>query len=463
MSTLLRVPAQKFGKSVLKSIYAREVIDSRGNPTVETEVTTDRGVFQAMVPSGASTGIFEALELRDKDKGRYGGKGVLKAVQNVNDVIGPSLLNHKDLNWRDLKAVDKFMVETLDGTKNEWGWTKSKLGANAILSVSMALSRAIASAEHKPLYQYYSELAGYHNPSKFVLPVPSFNVINGGQHSGNALPHQEFMIMPIGAETFKEAMRMGCETYQVLKGIIKKKYGSQSTAVGDEGGFAPDISTDVEALDLVSQAIKEAGYEGKVAIAMDIAASEIFDEKTGMYNLDFKNPKATKPRLITGQQLLETYLSAIQKYHVVSIEDPFDQQDFDSYAKLTKAVGDKVQIVGDDLLVTNPTRIKLGIEKKACNALLLKVNQIGSISESIQACEDSKKAGWGVMVSHRSGETEDSTIADLVVGLRTGQIKSGAPCRSERLAKYNQLIRIEDELKGKALYAGKQFRNGFKL
>jgi enolase len=438
MQAFLRNPVRTFGSSALKKIYAREVIDSRGNPTVECEITTDKGLFRAIVPSGASTGIFEALELRDKnDKKRYGGKGVLQAIKNVNDIIGPAILNHKDLDWRDQKAVDKFMVENLDGTKNEWGWSKSKLGANAILSVSIALSKAIAADQNKPLYQYFSELAGFKNPGKYVLPVPSFNVINGGQHSGNILPHQEFMIMPIGADTFKEAMRMGCETYQVLKAIIKKKYGSQSTAVGDEGGFAPDISTEIEALDLITQAIKEAGYEGKIAIAMDAAASEMFDEKTGKYNFDFKNTKAKTPKLLTGDQFLETFLKAVKEYPIVSIEDPFDQQDFDSYAKLTKAVGDKVQVVGDDLLVTNPSRIKLGIEKKACNALLLKINQIGTITESVQACEDAKKAGWGVMVSHRSGETEDSTIADLVVGLRTGQIKTGAPCRSERLAKYN--------------------------
>lgn len=440
------------------------MLDSRGFPTVETDVVTSAGLFRAIVPSGASTGIFEALELRDTgDKKRFGGKGVLKAVENVNSVIGPAILNHKSLDWHNLKEVDKFMVEHLDGSKNEWGWNKNKLGANAILSVSIALAKAAAADHKEPLYKHFAHLAGYTKNDHFVLPLPCFNVINGGKHSGNMLPHQEFMILPFGAQNFREAMRMGCETFQTLKGIIKKKYGSQSTSVGDEGGFAPDVSTDVEALDLITQAIKEAGYEGKIGIGLDVAASEMFDEKTSKYNLDFKNTKTKEPRHITGEELLQTYLNAVKKYPIISIEDPFDQQDFDMYAKITKLIGDKVQIVGDDLLVTNPTRIKIGVEKKACNALLLKINQIGTISESIQACEDSKKAGWGVMVSHRSGETEDSTIADLVVGLRTGQIKTGAPCRSERLAKYNQLMRIEDELKGKSVYAGAKFRQGFNL
>lgn len=464
MASLLKIQTRRFAKSALKSIHAREVLDSRGFPTVEADVITDKGLFRAIVPSGASTGIFEALELRDTaDKKRFGGKGVLKAVENVNSIIAPALLNHRNLDWHNLREVDKFMVEQLDGSKNEWGWNKGKLGANAILSVSIALAKAAAADHKEPLYKHFAELAGYKRDGTFVLPLPCFNVINGGKHSGNMLAHQEFMILPHGVPTFREAMRAGCEVYQTLKSIIKKKYGSQSTAVGDEGGFAPDVSTDVEALDLISQAIKEAGYEGKIGIALDVAASEMFDEKSLKYNLDFKNAKTKEPRLLTGEQLMKTYLDAVKNYPIISIEDPFDQQDFDSYGKLTQAIGDKIQIVGDDLLVTNPSRIKIGIEKKSCNALLLKINQIGTITESIQACEDAKKAGWGVMVSHRSGETEDSTIADLVVGLRTGQIKTGAPCRSERLAKYNQLMRIEDELKGKSIYAGAKFRQGFKL
>lgn len=463
MNSLLRLTTRKFSRTSIKSIQAREIFDSRGLPTLETDVVTSLGVFRAMVPSGASTGIFEALELRDTDnKKRFGGKGVLKAVENVNSVIGPAILNHKSLDWHNLPSIDKFMVEELDGSKNEWGWNKGKLGANAILSVSMALAKA-AAAEHKqPLYKHFATLAGNQDKT-YVLPLPCFNVINGGKHSGNILPHQEFMILPHGANNFREAMQMGCETYQTLKNIIKKKYGSQNTNVGDEGGFAPEISSDIEALELISLAIKEAGYEGKIGIALDVAASEMFDEESGKYNLDFKNTKTKTPKLLTGDELMQTYLTAVAKYPIISIEDPFDQIDFEMYSKLTQKIGDKIQIVGDDLLVTNPTRIKIGIEKKSCNALLLKINQIGTITESIQACSDARSAGWGVMVSHRSGETEDTTIADLVVGLRTGQIKTGAPCRSERLAKYNQLIRIEDELKGKSIFAGKNFRKAFGL
>ena len=464
MNSLFKQLTRKMSKPVLKQIHAREVLDSRGFPTIETDVITNKGLFRGMVPSGASTGVFEALELRDtKDKTRYNGKGVLQAVSNVNNVIGPALKDKKDLNWMDLAEVDKFMVQTLDQTKNEWGWTKSKLGANAILSVSIALSKAIAAERKVPLYEYYSELAGRNNSKNFVLPLPCLNVINGGQHAGNMLPYQEFMLMPIGAPTFREAMRFGCETFHVLKGIIKRKYGSQSTGVGDEGGFAPDVKSDIEALELISMAIKEAGYEGKIGIALDVAASEMYDETTKKYNLDFKNKSTTNPKLLSGDELLQTYLSAVNKYPILSIEDAFDQHDFDMYAKMTSKIGDKIQIVGDDLLVTNPTRIKIGIEKKACNALLLKINQIGTITESIQACNDAKNASWGVMVSHRSGETEDSTIADLAVGLRTGQIKTGAPSRSERLAKYNQLIRIEEELGNKAIFAGENFRKAFNL
>lgn len=465
MNTLTKNLHRCFSKHPnIISIRAREVFDSRGLPTIETDIETPFGISRAMVPSGSSTGIFEALELRDIDnKTRFGGKGVLQAVKNVNEIIGPAILNNKNLSYTDLSKVDKFMVESLDQMKNEWGWTKSKLGANAILSVSIALAKANAQKEKIPLYTYFRNLANFTNKVNYVLPLPFFNVINGGKHAGNLLPHQEFMIAPIGAKSFREAMQLGSETYQVLKTIIKKKYGSQNTSVGDEGGFAPEILSEIEALDLISQAIKEAGHEGKIGIALDVAASEFYDEKTKKYNLDFKNNKTSQPRLLTGEQLLDNYLNLVKNYPIISIEDPFDQQDWESYSKITQKIGDKVQIVGDDLLVTNPNRIKIGIAKKSCTALLLKINQIGTITESIEACNDARNAGWGVMVSHRSGETEDTTISDLVVGLRTGQIKSGAPCRSERLAKYNQLLRIEEEVGKLGVFAGKNFRTAFKI
>ncbi|CEL93148.1 unnamed protein product [Vitrella brassicaformis CCMP3155] len=440
--------------SQITSIKAREIFDSRGNPTVEVDVTTTDGMFRAAVPSGASTGIYEALELRDKDKGRLLGKGVLKAVDNVNSIIAPAL---KGKDPTDQTGLDKMMVEQLDGTKNEWGWSKSKLGANAILAVSMAICRAGAAAKKIPLYQYIAGLAG--NPTdKFVMPVPAMNVINGGSHAGNKLAMQEFMILPTGAKNFKEAMQLGAEVYHSLKDVIKKKYGTDATNVGDEGGFAPNIQDNMEGLELLMTAIKNAGHDGKVKIGMDVAASEFYTEDK-KYDLDFKTTPNDGSKKISGDQLADMYKEFCDKYPMVSIEDPFDQDDFESYSKMTKDLGQKIQIVGDDLLVTNVERIKKALDTKACNALLLKVNQIGSITESIEACKVSQKNGWGVMVSHRSGETEDSFIGDLVVGLRTGEIKTGAPCRSERLAKYNQIIRIEEELGGKASYAGEAFRS----
>ncbi|KAI9475351.1 enolase [Zychaea mexicana] len=426
-------------------VHARQIFDSRGNPTVECEVTTAKGVFRAAVPSGASTGIYEALELRDKIKTDYVGKGVLKAVENVNKVIGPALIESK-LSVVDQKAVDEFMLK-LDGTKN-----KEKLGANAILGVSLAVAKAGAGEKGVPLYVHFADLSDSKKP--FVLPVPAFNVINGGSHAGNKLAMQEFMILPTGASSFTEAMKMGSEVYHTLKSVIKDKYGQDATNVGDEGGFAPNIQDNKEGLELLVTAIEKAGYTGKVKIGMDSAASEFY--KDGKYDLDFKNPSSDPANHLTGQQLADLYKSFAEKYPVVSIEDAFDQDDWDNWANL-EATSD-YQLVGDDLLVTNPERIKTGIEKKACNALLLKVNQIGTITESIQAAKDAQNAGWGVMVSHRSGETEDTTIADLVVGLRTGQIKTGAPCRSERLAKYNQLLRIEEELGSNSVYAGENFR-----
>jgi len=442
-------------RATILDIKAREILDSRGNPTLEADVVTEQGIFRAAVPSGASTGIYEALELRDGDKSRYLGKGVLKAIDNVQTLIKPALIGKDPL---DQVGIDKIMIEQLDGTKNEYGWCKKKLGANAILAVSLAVARAGAAAAGLPLYQHIANLAG--NPTdRFVLPVPAFNVINGGSHAGNRLAMQEFMILPTGATSFREAMQIGAEVYHSLKGVIKAKYGLDATNVGDEGGFAPSIQDNEEGLHLLMDAIKKSGHEGKVEIGMDVAASEFYGAKDHTYDLDWKNPKNDFSQKLTPEGLINLYQKFVDNYPIVSIEDPFDQDDWGSYTQLTSKMGTKVQIVGDDLLVTNPSRINIGLEKKACNALLLKVNQIGSLTESIDACNLSRKNGWGVMVSHRSGETEDNFIADLVVGLATGEIKTGAPSRSERLAKYNQLLRIEEELGSKAVYAGRNFRN----
>jgi enolase len=441
--------------AVIKGVHAREILDSRGNPTVEVDLTCDIGVFRAAVPSGASTGIYEALELRDKDAKRYLGKGCLKAIKNVEKTINPALIG------RDPKQqveIDNLMVQQLDGSRNEWGWSKANLGANAILAVSLAVARAGAAAYGIPLYKHLAHLAGY-SGDRFVMPVPSLNVINGGSHAGNKLAMQEFMILPTGASSFKESMQIGAEVYHHLKKVITKKYGMDATNVGDEGGFAPNIQENDEGLNLLMEAIEKSGHLAKVDLAMDVAASEFYVAEEKKYDLDFKNPQKTKASQISGEQLIELYSNFVAKYPLKSIEDPFDQDDWEHYSILTRKMGKKVQIVGDDLLVTNPTRVKKAIDLTACNALLLKVNQIGSITESIQAAKDSRAAGWGVMVSHRSGETEDSFIADLVVGLGTGEIKTGAPCRSERLAKYNQLLRIEEELGRKASYAGRDFRN----
>lgn len=435
---------------VVTKIHARSIFDSRGNPTVEVDVHTSQGRYRAAVPSGASTGIYEALELRDGGKD-YVGKGVSKAVSNVNNIIGPALIG---MDPRKQKLIDDKMVKELDGTKNEWGWCKKKLGANAILGVSLAMCRAGAAAAGVPLYQHIANLAG--NPD-IILPVPAFNIINGGSHAGNKLAMQEFMILPTGAKSFTEAMKMGSETYHALKKVIKAKYGQDAVNVGDEGGFAPNISSNGECLDLIRTAISNSGYTGKIEIGMDVAASE-FMTKDGNYDLNFKEKNNDGSKVITAKKLLDLYKSFVQDSPIVSIEDAFDQDDWEAWGMITKAMGNKVQIVGDDLTVTNPVRVKKAIEDKSCNALLLKVNQIGTVSESIEAVKMSKQAGWGVMASHRSGETEDTFIADLAVGLSTGQIKTGAPCRSERLAKYNQLLRIEEELGHRAKYAGKNFR-----
>ncbi|XP_073971454.1 alpha-enolase isoform X2 [Rhodnius prolixus] len=428
----------------IKSIYARQIYDSRGNPTVEVDLETESGLFRAAVPSGASTGSREAVELRDKVKEQWHGKGVTKAVSNVNEIIAPKLIA-KGLEVTEQRAIDCFLIE-LDGTE-----TKAKLGANAILGVSLAVCKAGAAKKCLPLYKYISELAG----TKILLPVPSFNVINGGSHAGNKLAMQEFMIMPIGANSFCDAMRMGTEVYHHLKAVIKKKFGLDATAVGDEGGFAPNIQDNKEGLCLIKEAIEKAGYTGKVVIAMDSAASEFY--KDGKYDLDFKNPNSDKSQHLDSDKLIALYHEFLDGFPLVSIEDPFAESDWDAWTKFTAST--KVQVVGDDITVTNPNIIKEAIEKKTCNCLLLKVNQIGTVSESIDAHLLAKKNGWGTMVSHRSGETEDSFIADLVVGLGTGQIKTGAPCRSERLAKYNQLLRIEEELGNDAKYAGNNFRH----
>uniref|UniRef100_A0A3B4CI54 phosphopyruvate hydratase n=1 Tax=Pygocentrus nattereri TaxID=42514 RepID=A0A3B4CI54_PYGNA len=410
--------------SILK-IHAREIFDSRGNPTVEVDLYTEKGLFRAAVPSGASTGIYEALELRDNDKSRYLGKGGFSVVEQ--------------------ETIDQFMLE-LDGTDN-----KSKFGANAILGVSLAVCKAGAAEKGVPLYRHIADLAG--NP-EVILPVPAFNVINGGSHAGNKLAMQEFMILPVGASSFKEAMRIGAEVYHNLKNVIKEKYGKDATNVGDEGGFAPNILENKEALELLKSAISKAGYTEEIVIGMDVAASEFY--RDGKYDLDFKSPD-DQSRYISSDELGDLYKSFVQEYPVVSIEDPFDQDDWQAWTNFTGSTD--IQVVGDDLTVTNPTRISKAVEEKACNCLLLKVNQIGSVTESLQACKMAQSSGWGVMVSHRSGETEDTFIADLVVGLCTGQIKTGAPCRSERLAKYNQILRIEEELGDKARFAGKSFRN----
>eukprot|EP00026_Physarum_polycephalum_P005253 Phypoly_transcript_05284.p1 GENE.Phypoly_transcript_05284~~Phypoly_transcript_05284.p1 ORF type:complete len:430 (+),score=77.53 Phypoly_transcript_05284:627-1916(+) len=423
----------------IQKVHAREILDSRGNPTIEVDLTTEKGLFRAAVPSGASTGKYEAHELRDNDKSRYLGKGVLTAVKNVNEILGPAVIGLDPTNQ---SALDQKLI-ALDGTDN-----KSKYGANAILGISLAAARAGAAHKGVPLYRHIADLA----ENKDVrLPVPCFNVINGGSHAGNNLAMQEFMLIPVGAPCFAEALRYGSEVYHTLKNVISSKYGQDATNVGDEGGFAPDIQSAEEGLELLKQAIDKAGYTGKVVIGMDAAASEFFVEDKKGYDLNYKSNDKSGSKPISADELAKLYESYVHEFPVVLVEDPFEENDYDSFAKLTAAIGEKVQIVGDDLLVTNPKRIQVGIDKKSCNVLLLKVNQIGTLTESIQANKMAHKAGWKVFVSHRSGETEDSFIADLVVGLGTGQIKTGAPCRSERLAKYNQLLRIEEEL-GKNTY-----------
>ncbi|MFN3921357.1 MAG: phosphopyruvate hydratase [Caldimicrobium sp.] len=417
----------------IASLRAREILDSRGNPTIEVEVHLESGFFgRACVPSGASTGKFEALELRDGDKKRYLGKGVQKAVFHVNEIIAPQL---EGLESTKQAEIDAFLCE-LDSTEN-----KGKLGANAILGVSMAIARASAEELGIPLFQY---LGGQRTR---LLPVPFMNVLNGGVHADNPLDFQEFMIVPIGAEKFSEALRMGVETYQTLKLLLKEK--GLSVSLGDEGGFAPLITTPEEALEYLMLAIEKAGYSpGKdIALALDVAASELYKE--GVYHLKGIG------KTLTREELAEYYETLCQSYPIISLEDPFAEDDPEGFKIITQKLGEKIQIVGDDLLVTNPKRIKWGIENKLCNAVLIKLNQIGTVTETISAVELAYRNNWRAMISHRSGETEDTFIADLAVALNTGQIKTGAPARSERTAKFNQLLRIEEYLGNAAIYAGK--------
>jgi enolase len=417
------------------------VIDSRGNPTVEADMVTTDGLFRAIVPSGASTGIYEAVELRDGGS-KFMGKGVMKAVNAVNDVIAPALIG-KDPT--DQRAIDDMMID-MDGTPN-----KANLGANAILAVSTAAVHAGAGAKGMPLFRHIAEIAG--NPVSNVLPVPCFNVINGGEHAGNALAFQEFFVIPSGADTFSEAMMIGTEVFHNLKSVIKAKFGGDATLIGDEGGFAPPCTVE-SGLEMLMEATEKAGYLDKVEIGLDVASSEFKVAGKNEYDLDFKTSGSAKDKsmLLSGDELMAFYRDISEKYPIVTIEDAFDQDDWANWSTFTSQVGEKVQVVGDDLTVTNIEKVKRAVDEKAANCLLLKINQIGSISESIDAVKLSKQNGWGVMTSHRSGETEDTTIADIAVGLCTGQIKTGAPCRGERTAKYNQLLRIEEMLGADAVY-----------
>jgi len=434
--------------SAITGVVGREIIDSRGNPTVEVDITTSDGTFTSSVPSGASTGMYEAAELRDGGS-RYMGKGVLGAVGNVNGALADVVMG---IDVADQRAIDDAMLKA-DGSAN-----KSNLGANAILGISLAASKAGAAAKGVPLWKHYADIAG--NPTPDTLPVPCFNVINGGEHAGNKLAFQEFFVIPTGAETFTESMTIGCEVFHNLKKVIKAKFGGDATLIGDEGGFAPPC--DVESgLEMLMEATENAGYLDKVSIGLDVASSEFKVDGKNQYDLDFKTsgPDKDSSLLLSGDELLKMYTDMCDKYPVVTIEDPFDENDWDNWTKICSAIGEKVQIVGDDLTVTNPVKIQEAIEKGSANCLLLKVNQIGSISESIDAVKLSKQNGWGVMTSHRSGETEDNYIADLAVGLCTGQIKTGAPCRGERTAKYNQLLRIEEQLGAAAQFPGMGFRS----
>jgi enolase len=419
----------------IEKVHAREILDSRGNPTVEVEITLEDGAFgRAAVPSGASTGIHEALELRDGDKSRYGGKGTLKAVDHVNNEIAEAIIG---LDGLDQSAVDQAML-ALDGTPN-----KSKLGANAILGVSLAVARAAADSVGLSLYRYLGGVTAK------VLPVPMFNILNGGVHANwQGTDFQEFMIAPVGAPTFRESLRWGSEIYQALKGVLKSR--GYATGVGDEGGFAPALKTNAEAVELILKAIEQAGYKPseQVSLALDPATSAIYED--GLYNL------RTEGRKITSAEMIDLWAGWVKKYPIVVLEDGLAEDDWDGWRQLTQTLGSEIELVGDDLFVTNVKRIARGIIENSANAVLIKLNQIGSLSETIAAIEMARKAGWGAMVSHRSGETVDSFIADLTVAMATGHLKTGAPCRGERVEKYNQLMRIEEELGEAAVYAGRK-------
>jgi enolase len=429
-------PKEKNTMSLIEEIIAREVLDSRGNPTVEVEVKLDDGAFgRAAVPSGASTGTHEALELRDGDKNRYGGKGVLKAVQNVNTVIADELIG-----WdaREQEALDALLIG-LDGTP-----TKSNLGANAILGVSLAVAHAAAASQRLPLYRY---IGGVHAR---MLPVPMMNILNGGTHTNwQSTDIQEFMVAPTGASSFAEALRWSAEIYQSLKKVLKDK--GYSTNVGDEGGFAPALKSNAEAIEVILQAIEKAGYKAgeQVFLCLDTAASELFDAERGKYNL------RKEGRVLSGAQMVDFYADLCAGYPIISLEDGLAEDDWETWAILNARLGGKIQLVGDDLFVTNVERLKRGITERVANSILIKLNQIGTFSETLSAIEMAHRASWTAVVSHRSGETEDTTIADLVVATNAGQIKTGAPARSERVAKYNQLLRIEEELGDAAEYAGR--------
>ena len=424
--------------ALIEAVGAREILDSRGNPTVEVEVLLEDGVVsRAAVPSGASTGAFEAYELRDGDKGRYLGKGVLKAVDSVLDVLGPAI---EGFDAADQRLIDQTLIE-LDGTDN-----KKKLGANAILGVSLATAKAAADSADLPLFRY---LGG---PNAHVLPVPMMNIINGGAHADTALDIQEFMVLPVGADSFAEALRWGAEVYHALKAELQK--AGQNTGLGDEGGFAPDLPGARAALDFILKAIESAGFApGKdFGLGLDVAATEFFSE--GVYS--FEKQK------LSSDELADFWLSLANDYPIISIEDPLDEDDWDGYVGLTQKLGDKVQLVGDDLFVTNPTRLQKGLDLGAANSILVKVNQIGTLTETLDAVSLAQRAGYTAVISHRSGETEDTTIADLAVATNSGQIKTGAPARSDRVAKYNQLLRIEEELGDAAVYAGRSAFPRFK-
>ena len=419
--------------SEILNVHAREILDSRGNPTIEVEVTTENGyVGRAAVPSGASTGTHEAVELRDEDKNRYGGKGVLNAVNNVNKDIKLALIG---LDAFDQRGIDRMMID-LDGTPN-----KGKLGANAILGVSLAVAKAAAQEAGQPLYRYLGGVNAY------VLPVPLMNILNGGSHADNSIDFQEFMVVPVGADSFKEGLRMGVQVFHALKTVLKKK--GYSTNVGDEGGFAPNIKSNVEAIDTVMQAIEAAGYKPGVdiMIAMDAAASEFYDAESGMYH--FKKSTGEK---LSSKDMVKFWADWCKKYPILSIEDGLAEDDWDGWKSLTEKLGASTQLVGDDLFVTNVDRLQRGIEEEIANSILVKVNQIGSLSETIDAVQLATRNGYTSIMSHRSGETEDTTIADLAVALNCGQIKTGSASRSDRMAKYNQLIRIEELLGESAVY-----------